>query len=107
MKAVIELLSVHHVGFAVYWFTGSKISNIDQRRDDFEWCLLDFKLQFMCIFFLLAHDCNGSFSHIDDARMNVQRFVSSMLILVLDMASRGAFRSKDAISKLEEFLLVR
>lgn len=56
--------------------------------------------------FLLARDCDGSFSHID-ARMNVQRFVFLMLILVLDMAIRGEFRSKDAISKSEEFVFAR
>lgn len=38
--------------------------------------------------------------------MNVQQFDFSMLILVLDMAIRSAF-SKDAISKLEDFVFTR
>lgn len=73
-------------------------------NDDDRDLLLDLYCNLCVYSFLLARDCDGSFSHID-ARMNVQRSVFSMLILVLDMAIRGAFRSKDTNLKIRRICL--
>jgi hypothetical protein len=92
------MLDLQHMGFRVLRYR--TLTSRGMILNDVYW-ILNWNL---CVYSsLLAHGCNtlnGSFSR-SDARMNIQEFNFSMLILGLDMAVRGA------ISKLEGFVLAR